>query len=145
MRVLLTNALPNMSAVFGSVTSVAARYRVLMMCCSPGDTLWQVKLGILNFTAACQIAPAECILPYLVAAADPLDPVAQRGEELLKKRYLPYWITWPHTHHLPCLHADQFSCNSTQMAHSAREAAHVCLRLQRAGEAKAAAHQPMDI
>ena len=52
----------------------------------PGDALSRLKSGILNFTAAGQIAPAECILLYLVAAADPDDAVAHRGEELLKKR-----------------------------------------------------------
>ena len=45
-----------------------------------------MKYGILNFTAASRIAPGECILLYLVAAADPDDAVARRGEELLKKR-----------------------------------------------------------
>ncbi len=49
-----------------------------------------MKSGILNFTAAAQIASAECILLYLVAAADPDDAVAQRGEELLKKRWAPH-------------------------------------------------------
>ena len=57
-----------------------------VVLCSPGDTLAQMKLGILNFTAVTQVAPAECILLYLVAAADPDDAVARRGEELLKKR-----------------------------------------------------------
>ena len=78
----------------------------MVMFCSPGDALSEVKLGILNFTAACQIAPAECILPYLVAAADPVDPVAQRGEELLKKRCFSHWFTWPQAHRSPCLLAD---------------------------------------
>lgn len=45
-----------------------------------------MKLGILNLTAAAKVAPAECFLPYLVAAADPDDAVARRGEELSKKR-----------------------------------------------------------
>jgi hypothetical protein len=47
-----------------------------------------MKSGILNFTVAAKVAPAEVILLYLVAAADPDDAVARRGEELLKKRYL---------------------------------------------------------
>lgn len=55
---------------------------------SAGDRLSQMKSGILNFTAAAKIAPAEVILLYLVAAADPDDAIARRGEELLKKRCL---------------------------------------------------------
>ena len=51
-----------------------------------GDSLSQVKLGILNFSAAAELAPQECMLLYLVAAADPDDAVAKRGEELSKKR-----------------------------------------------------------
>ncbi|CAK0785632.1 hypothetical protein CVIRNUC_008843 [Coccomyxa viridis] len=51
-----------------------------------GDSLSQVKLGILNLSAAAELAPRECMLLYLVAAADPDDAIARRGEELSKKR-----------------------------------------------------------
>ena len=53
---------------------------------SAGNSLSQVKLGILNLSAAAELAPQECMLLYLVAAADPDDAVARRGEELSKKR-----------------------------------------------------------
>ena len=53
---------------------------------SAGDSLSQVKLGLLNLSAAAELAPRECMLLYVVAAADPDDAVARRGEELSKKR-----------------------------------------------------------
>ena len=55
--------------------------------CAAGANLVQMKSGILNFTAAGKVPPAECILLYLVAAADPDDSISRRGEELLKKRF----------------------------------------------------------
>lgn len=51
-------------------------------------TLTNMKLGILNFTAAAGIAPGEVVIHYLVASVDPQDAVARRGEELSRKRYI---------------------------------------------------------
>lgn len=66
------------------------RYFVILThvrSCAAGANLVQMKSGILNFTAAGKVLPAECILLYLVAAADPDDSISRRGEELLKKRF----------------------------------------------------------
>jgi Proteasome stabiliser len=51
-----------------------------------GATLTSRKLGILNFVAAAGVAPTEVLLHYLVAACDPTEAVARRGEELMRKR-----------------------------------------------------------
>ncbi|DBB07277.1 TPA: hypothetical protein ACH3X3_008782 [Trebouxia sp. C0006] len=50
------------------------------------NVLQKRKLGILNFTAAAGLEPGAALLLYLIAAADPQDPVSRRGEELLRKR-----------------------------------------------------------
>ena len=54
---------------------------------APGEELQARKLGLLYFTAAAGLAPADCLPLYLAAAADPTEPVARRAEELLRKRY----------------------------------------------------------
>ncbi|KAK9810293.1 hypothetical protein WJX72_008148 [[Myrmecia] bisecta] len=51
-----------------------------------GDVLVNRKLGILNFTAAAGLPPADVVLHYLVAATDSADAVSRRGDELLRKR-----------------------------------------------------------
>lgn len=51
-----------------------------------GTDLEARKLGLLNFTAAAGLAPADMLPLYLVGAADPGEAVARRAEELLRKR-----------------------------------------------------------
>ena len=51
------------------------------------------KLGILNFTAAAGMDPNEALLLYLVAAADPQDPVS---------RYFCAVLGWNELHAVLC-------------------------------------------
>lgn len=51
-----------------------------------GADLQARKLGLLNFTAAAGLAPADALPLYLAAAADPGEALARRAEELLRKR-----------------------------------------------------------
>ena len=51
-----------------------------------GAHLQARKLGLLNFTAAAGLAPADALPLYLAGAADPGEAVARRAEELLRKR-----------------------------------------------------------
>ena len=47
-----------------------------------------MKLGFLTFTEAADMDASHVLQHYLVAAADPQDPVARRGDELLRKRHV---------------------------------------------------------
>ncbi|KAK9834910.1 hypothetical protein WJX81_007994 [Elliptochloris bilobata] len=51
-----------------------------------GAELEARKLGVLNFTAAAGLAPADALPLYLAGAADPREAVSRRAEELLRKR-----------------------------------------------------------
>ncbi len=56
------------------------------MCGPAGEELEARKLGVLNFTAAAGLAPADALPLYLAGAADPREAVSRRAEELLRKR-----------------------------------------------------------
>ncbi|XP_020599416.1 proteasome-associated protein ECM29 homolog isoform X2 [Phalaenopsis equestris] len=51
-----------------------------------GDVLLKRKLGILHIIESMQLAPGLAYPLYLAAASDSQDPVAKRGEDLLKRR-----------------------------------------------------------
>ena len=58
----------------------------MCQCFAAGAQLQARKLGLLNFTAAAGLAPADALPLYLVGAADPGEAVARRAEELLRRR-----------------------------------------------------------
>lgn len=66
--------------------SVAQSDRVTGKLPLKGDMLMMRKLGILNVVEAMQLGP-ELVYPlYLAASSDSQEPVAKRGEELLKRK-----------------------------------------------------------
>ncbi len=65
-----------------------------------GADLEARKLGLLNFTAAAGLAPADALPLYLVGAADPGEAVGRRAEELLRKRraaWPRHAVSWHHS------------------------------------------------
>ncbi len=59
-----------------------------------GEAVLAKKMGLLNFIGAAGLPPAEVLLLYSAAAANPQDAVARRGEELQKKQ-CPYDTSKP--------------------------------------------------